>query len=452
MHRHSILYLIGVATLSWPAACWADDVETYSQQPGSVGMNSRLTAAQSVKSGALQAGVKDDASINPSVQLIPFQREAPKPSYVAPKPFAAASSTPAGDGPEQFRVGVRSGPPLPGAVQYNSLSNPTRLSGSNFAGTHPSMFGTIPPISSYVHTPGNSVINYGVHGSPGGNLSAGAIGGPPPVILNTAPTHYRTVGRGVTVLESDLAVSSVQPAPQPPGSRLPGMPVSRMQPPPANWNTSALLRGSSTALQASASPYIPTRGGITALPGYEVSYSAPGVAKQTLGGRWSAGSAAAAAPASLSAVAGALPRTKMFAQAVPVPVSYMARPGLLSSISANQKVADWPTWYKVVANAIYSHWQTLDVCPGIAHLEVTVQAGHDVSGRVTDFTPAPDIERNTAAETQFRETAVGAVDHVGYFEVPDFPTKTKAVVFDIDLKRTVDGPTGVTVVGASAKK
>lgn len=104
-----------------------------------------------------------------------------------------------------------------------------------------------------------------------------------------------------------------------------------------------------------------------------------------------------------------------------------------------------------MANAIYSHWQTLDVCPGTAHLEVTVQASHDVSGRVTDFTPAPDIQRNTAAETQFRETAVGAVDHVGYFEVPDFPTKTKEVVFDIDLKRTVDGPTGVTVVGAPAK-
>jgi hypothetical protein len=413
-------------------------------------MNNRPITAQSAKSGSLQAGVKDDASINPSVQLIPFQREAPKPSYVAPKTLSAATTAPAGGVPEQFRVGVRSGPPLPGAVQYNSLSNPTRLSGSNFAGAHPSMFGNIPPISSFVHTPGNSIINSGVR-SPGGNPSAGANSGPPPVMINTAPAHFRTVGRGVTVLESDLAVSSVRPAPQPPGPRLPGMPASRMQAPPANWNTSALLRSNSTALQASASPYIPTRGGITALPGYEVSYSAPGVTKQTLGGRWSAGSAATAAPASLSAVAGALPRTKMFVQALPVPVSYMARPGLLSSIAANQKVADWPTWYKVVANAIYSHWQTLDVCPGTAHLEVTVQAGHDVSGRVTDFTPAPDIERNTAAETLFRETAVGAVDRVGYFEVPDFPTKTKAVVFDIDLKRTVDGPTGVTVVGAPAK-
>lgn len=338
MRRHSFILLIGVANFTWPAACWADDVDSYFQRPSPVGMYSHPHTAQPAKSGSLQAGVKDDASINPSVQLIPFQREAPKPRYVAPTPLPTATSAPAGYVPEQFRAGVRSGPPLPGAVQYNSSSNPTRLSGSNIAGAHPSMYGTIPPISSYVHTPGNSVINYGVHGSPGGNLSAGTNSGPPPVTINTAPTHYRTVGRGVTVLEPDLAVSSVRPTPQPPGSRLASMPVSRMQPPPANWNTSALLRSAGTSLQASASPYIPTRGGITALPGYEVSFSAPGVTKQTLGGRWSAGSAAA--PASLSAVAGALPRTKMFAQAVPVPVSYMARPGLLSSIAASQKVAD----------------------------------------------------------------------------------------------------------------
>jgi hypothetical protein len=40
---------------------------------------------------------------------------------------------------------------------------------------------------------------------------------------------------------------------------------------------------------------------------------------------------------------------------------------------------------------------------------------------------------------------------VGFFEIPDFPKPpANQVTFDIDLKRTVDGPTGVSIVGVPA--
>jgi hypothetical protein len=69
-----------------------------------------------------------------------------------------------------------------------------------------------------------------------------------------------------------------------------------------------------------------------------------------------------------------------------------------------------------------------------------------------EFIPATDVERNIPRETEFRETAVKIVDQVGFFEIPDFPKPpANQVTFDIDLKRTVNGPTGVSIVGVPAK-
>jgi hypothetical protein len=105
-----------------------------------------------------------------------------------------------------------------------------------------------------------------------------------------------------------------------------------------------------------------------------------------------------------------------------------------------------------MAKAIYTHWQMVDVCPGTAKLEVTVKANHDISGQVIEFTPVADIERNVQRETEFREMAVKIVDQLGFFEIPGFPnTPNSQVVFDIDLKRTVNGPTGSSVEGLPSK-
>ncbi len=77
---------------------------------------------------------------------------------------------------------------------------------------------------------------------------------------------------------------------------------------------------------------------------------------------------------------------------------------------------------------------------------MVVTRDRDISCQLIDFTPAPDIKRDVAAETLFRESAVKAVNMVTKFEIPDLPPlDTDKVVFDLDLKRVVDGPIGVDV-------
>lgn len=429
--------------------CWADDVSSYFQpQPMPMPAPLQGIAKKTAPAGgALQGGIKDQAQINPSVRLIPFQQE------VRRNNFGGSVLTPRSDSytPEQFRGGARVGGPLNGGVNSSGLSSDTgvtQLRGSNFvSGSHPvSIYGNIPPISTYTYSPGRGVIDYGMPQSfPGNNHNT--LSGAVPATVNTEPPHYTTVGRGITVLEPDLAVSSLRPV-QPMVANL-GSGVQMIR--GSSTSISGLLHNNQTALQATASPYI-THGGITALPGYEVTITPPGLQQETLGGRWSGQYPAPKfTPISLTAIPGTLTGDRIFTRAEPVPVSQMATAGLLSGIKNNMNVQDWPSWYRAVARAIYTHWQTLEVCPGTAHLEVTVKPDHDISGRVVDFTPAPDVERNVPRETEFRERAVGAIDNIGYFEIPNFPSKTDQVVFDIDLKRLVDGPGGVSIVGVPSR-
>ncbi len=78
---------------------------------------------------------------------------------------------------------------------------------------------------------------------------------------------------------------------------------------------------------------------------------------------------------------------------------------------------------------------------------MVVTKDRDIGCQLIDFTPAPDIKRDVAAETLFRESAVKAVNMVTKFEIPELPTPLDSdkVVFDLDLKRVVDGPVGVDV-------
>jgi len=151
----------------------------------------------------------------------------------------------------------------------------------------------------------------------------------------------------------------------------------------------------------------------------------------------------------LTALANPMQTQHIFTRAEPA--AEIAKAGVLSQFQAD-KSTTWPQWYRAVAKTIYTHWQMVNVCPGTAKLEVTVKANHEISAQVINFTPAADIERNVPKETEFRELAVRIVDQLSFAEIPDFPNPpTNQVVFDIDLKRTVDGPTGPSVEGIPMK-
>ncbi len=364
----------------------------------------------------LQGGVKNESHLNPSLQLTPGFRGTAE--------YGLRPSTPnASDGPVQYKGNVRIGSPLSAAAQTNN--SPTELLGGSIRGAAGGMQGIILPISSYNRTPAGGVINY----VPGSYL--------------TAPEHYKTIGRGVTVLAPELAVSAMptmMPALLGPGKFASGTvgQMLQIQMIAPGVNTTGNIKAT---VPSSDAGYI-TRRGVTTAAGYEVSITPPGMSKETLGGRWST---KGALPLSLSAVPGTLQSQRIFTRIEPA--GEIAHAGLLTQLQANRTCTSWPEWYRAVARSIYSGWQTADVCPGIAKLEVTVKADHEISGRVIDFIAADGMARNIPRETAFRETSVKTVNRTGYFEIPDFPdSKVKQVVFDIDLKRTVDGPTGVTVV------
>lgn len=422
-------------------------------------------------SGALQGGVKNEAVIRPAVRLTPQY-------YGQAQSGGGAGLIPNRDEfmPVQYKGSVRISPPdLSGAVNSSALGSQSpqydRPGGypSNYPGSYPGgLSGAIPPISSYVRTPANGVINYGAApsfmpvsvGSSSyvynfnqrdsrhsqnqvsrsqifsNNFLQNLPRSPgEPELPHYIPVHFPTTGTGITVLDPSLAVTEA--------ARLPDDPPSVQMVGPG-FNNSMISSTTSNHLTNSSfqeTHYI-TRGGITTAPGYEVTITPPGLAKETLGGHWAAG----VTPIGITAIPGTLSPEKMFVKEAPV--ASTARAQVLPALRSSQTCASWKDWYSTVARAIYSRWTNIEVCPGTAKLQVTVRADHDISAQVVNFTPAVDIERNIPRETDFRESAVNVVNSVGFFEIPDFPaTKVDQVVFDIDLKRTVDGPGGVSVAG-----
>jgi hypothetical protein len=385
----------------------------------------------------LQGGIKSESSINPSLRITPvYGGPGALGGYLKP-----LRPTEDGIEPVQYKGGVRVGGPLDAGIESGG---PTMYSGSSSNVRH--IQGVIAPISSYRKTPANGVIDYGP--------ATGYLPSTNNMQTLETPPHYQTVGRGVTVLSKEFVVEHM-PVVMPFG---PGnVPFVQMIRPSMSSTIGYLFspgsdgHTSSTVAAASDSHYI-TRGGVTSLPGYEVTISPPGLEKQTLGGVWSANYPAPAnVPKSLMASAGLLSPQRLFTRAEPV--TNMARAKMLPQFaSGNNKCTNWGDWYRTVADAIYSRWQNIDVCPGTSKLEVTVKADHEISARVVEFVPAADIDRNVPRETEFRETSVRIVNNIGFFEIPDFPApQTEQVVFNIDLKRTVDGPTGVSIAGFPKK-
>ncbi|CAN5153632.1 hypothetical protein BH11CYA1_BH11CYA1_16950 [soil metagenome] len=426
-------------------ACLAGNgVTEFFAAPAPVVPQNQPLSSSISRTGPLQGGVKNESQLNPSLRLFPQYQ-----GQVNGNGAYGRSMSPLKDTymPEQIRGNVHTGG-LGGGIG----GGPVELLGDTARGGNGKMYGMIAPISSYNRTPAHGVVNY----IPGSDFTSVFSGGNRTV--ESAPNHFQTIGRGVTVLSPELAVSSI-PIPIPITPQPSMILGGRMVGPTLGTLTQAIqptmlmiapgvytISNLRTSLPQVEETHYITKHGITTAPGYEVTITPPGQSKETLGGRWSANQPT---PVSLSAVPGTLQSQRIFTQVEPV--SEMARANVLTQFQATP-CDTWPQWYRVVAKAIYTRWQTADVCPGTAKLEVIIKPDHDIQGRVVEFVPAADVERNIPRETEFRETAVKIVDQVGFFEIPDFPKPpANQVTFDIDLKRTVDGPTGVSIVGVPLK-
>lgn len=126
--------------------------------------------------------------------------------------------------------------------------------------------------------------------------------------------------------------------------------------------------------------------------------------------------------------------------------SVVANPNSESATAA-ETGATWGEWYKRVARAVYRRWENADVGAGNARVSVTVNPDRTIVGRVVDFTPAVDVERDAEQETAFKKAALDAVNLVSEFEIPEFPSDANgaAVSFEVEMKREVDGPVGFDV-------
>jgi len=393
------------------------------------------------RSGPLQGGIKEESSLNPSLRLTPqYQGRAD-----ANNGLGRSLNPMKGQYvPETIRGSVHTG-----GSEGGISDGPVQFLGGTPRGGNTGMHGVISPISSYQRTPASGVINY-IPGSSTSFTSEGSLQS-----KNLMPEHYQTVGRGVVVLTPELTVSSVPRVPAIPmfggcnrGSALSAVQAMQtsVQMIAPGGNTGDIIR---SFLPAGDDTHYVTRHGITTAPGYEVTITPPGLSKETLGGAWSTNPTTPTSPIELRATPFPMLSQHIFNRIEPA--AEVARAGVLADLQPG-KCDTWPQWYRAVARSIYTHWQAVDVCPGTAKLEVTVKADHDISGQVIEFTPAADIERNVQRETEFREMAVKIVDQIGFFEIPDFPNPPSSqVVFDIDLKRTVNGPTGISVVGVPSK-
>lgn len=184
------MYVSLLATGVQPAAA-SNNVQSYMDTEPQSQPQARPLSGAVIRSGPLQGGIKSETSINPSLRVTPVYggRVGAQGGYLKP-----LRPTEDGIEPVQYKGGVRVGGPLDAGIESGG---PTMYSGSNSNGRH--IQGVIPPISSYIKTPANGVIDYGP--STGYLPSTNGM-----QTLEAAPPHYQTVGRGVTVLSKELVV------------------------------------------------------------------------------------------------------------------------------------------------------------------------------------------------------------------------------------------------------
>ncbi len=427
------------------------------EQKGGVLLDGSANKSQNGK--VLEGSIKDEATLRPSLKVIPSI-----PGITQPGSRYTGGIT-------QFK----------GSKQYSPAGHPVVQARPGLAPGN-QQFGVIPPISSYTLSPGTGILS-----APGfevtrpsspkgistytpaqGFTSLTSIPGmtslhPEGVsgkksykgITSFAPgyevsTEIKMSGQlllgdwGKSLQASFTSISGVR-------TYAPGYEVLH-NPPPAAFLSSLPQSRSSPAARHGITSWIPgfeisvctPRKGIsTYVPGYEVAVSTARYTKNTLGGMWWA---SPGTTPELAANPGVLPEGT-FVQPV-LPEGEAPLIATAGSLEHNPAVEGtnltWNAWYRQVAKAIYSRWQYAEVGPGVATVQVTVTRDRNMYCQIVDFAPALYVERDIPAETAFREAAVRAVNNVQSYEIPRFPgdSKVQDITFDVLLKRTVDGPAG----------
>jgi hypothetical protein len=385
------------------------------------------------KTRLLQGGVKDTASLHPSLKLMPGGTGAVKDCQF----YGSAASFVAPLGAQMQRG--------PGGVMYApGMPVPQLVPSAETRG------GVIAPISSYTLMPVNGVLvapGYGVQrfSTAGDSSYPSQYSDPQPV-----------TSKGVTSYVSGCESLSLKPVPPP---RTAGTGVTVFEPGYESTRVEVVTAGHQTDTTTSHLPgfsYSPaalTRPGsgiVCWSPGYEVSVQSAQVLQEKLAGIWSA---QVPGIPQLQATPLSLANFRTFVEPAK-PESLTVAPKLLPGLKPEIFPSNltWPDWYNRVAKSIYSRWQTFAVCPGQATVRATVNRSRVMTCLVVDFTPAATGERNVAAETEFRESALAAANGVSIFEIPAFPEHATedSVTIDVVMRRSVDGPSGFSV--ASAKR
>ena len=443
--------------------------------------SSRAPVRKARRTGPIEGGIKDDATLNPSIRVLPGQGGRASSS--------SGTSDFSGDlvqysGSRQSGPGARSTPRYPSPIS----GFPARYTRSN----------VIPPITDYHMRSRNGIMTFGGHGvivSPShqgiSTFRAGSGASIPhsvkgvtvfdpgygttvvtpsgrdnfPSTYHEVSTYrYRRTGGGGGSLglwaPGEASIHSLLVHSNPVQSRkgittwIDGYEVGE---------SGGGSTGRSTGITpgASSNQIASTKGVSTWVPGYEVTVNDADGYKTSLGGRWSANRNR---PSGLSADPALRMPDPIFAQPVvadPLHTGHegplIAKAGILPQLK-NSSFSDnitWKDWYNTVASAIYSRWKNMEVGPGTAKVEVVISKNRAVTARVLDFFPAPLAERNVDQETEFRISALKSVNRLEPYEIPSFPPHADKdseggnegpkdeVKFSVMLKRTVDGPIGV---------
>jgi hypothetical protein len=134
----------------------------------------------------------------------------------------------------------------------------------------------------------------------------------------------------------------------------------------------------------------------------------------------------------------------------PVILQLRATPELFSKAPGEKRSLNWDEWYKHICKTVYDQWLTYDTCAGKASVHVTVWSSRDIECKIIDFSQAPDVQRDTARESAFRDSVLRAVNSLDRCAVLDFPLRAtqNKIAFDLDMTRSVTGSAGYQVVVA----
>ncbi|HEY9757057.1 MAG TPA: hypothetical protein V6C97_17965 [Oculatellaceae cyanobacterium] len=130
----------------------------------------------------------------------------------------------------------------------------------------------------------------------------------------------------------------------------------------------------------------------------------------------------------------------------PPAMALQATPQLLTEVHSKSVAINWSDWYRRICRCVYDQWLLDEATPGRALVRVTVWPGREIEARVLNFTPVEEV-RDAKRETVFRETALRAINSLEKTSVLDYPIQSsrQKIVFDLDMARSVSGPSGCQV-------